>query len=206
MTRVPEIDQSLEAKYQENLKKHKEDINRGLAFVAKYGDDFTAELNEVCRSEILTTLRLIQVFLYNDWSTKNDFIRSINREDMTMRELKILKYKELMLQVGSLCRHRRKQQLTPKDFICDCQIGDAANEDQMEAFWDGLWNQLPEKWRTEDFRWHLIRFSYSELPFFIWICRPEPKNPRQILLHKRWMRRFVRTGSGSGETLSVDRN
>ena len=195
MTKVPEIDPSLEAKYQEDLKKNQEYLNRGRAFVAKYGDDFTAELNEVCRSEILITLRLIQVFLYSDRSTKNDFIRSLNREDMTMRELKIHKYKELMLQVGSLCRHHEKEQLAPKDFICDCQIGDEANEDQMEAFWDGLWNQLPAKWRTEDFRWHLVTFSYSELPFFIWIRRPEPKHPRQILLDKRRMRRFVRTGS-----------
>ena len=206
MTKIPEIDQSLEAKYQEDLKKHKEDIIRGRAFVAKYGDNFTSALNEVCRSEILTTLRLIQAFLYNDRSTKNDFIRSINREDITMRELKIIMYKELMLQVSRLCRYYRKQKLTPKDFICDCQIGDEANEDQMEAFWDGLWNQLPPKWRTEDFRWHLITFSYSELPFFIWICRPEPKHPRQILLDKRRRRWLVRSGPGSGETPSVDRN
>jgi hypothetical protein len=107
-----------------------------------------------------------------------DLMKLLSVANKTFRDLKIREFKYLFGALDALCKETNLPRLAPRDFIKGSQLGPDLAEEEMVQFWDELWNQLPDKWRSADFRWHHIVFSGTELPFFVWIVRPPPRPPR----------------------------
>lgn len=140
-------------------------------FVEKYGKDFTSEANEICKHLTIEMMRAYQRELILK-SLKKAGMKNLPKDEVTLHQIKILQFRKLFSDLNHLCAEHKKEPLHPRDFIKECDLGPNATEDQMAAFWDQLWAKLPDRWRSEDFRWMHVSFSEMSLPFFVWICRP----------------------------------
>jgi len=141
------------------------------AFVEKYGKDFTSEANEICKHLTIEMMRAYQRELILE-SLKKAGMKNLPKDEVTLHQIKILQFRKLFSDLNHICAEHKKEPLHPRDFIKECDLGPNATEDQMAAFWDQLWAKLPDRWRSEDFRWMHVSFSEKTLPFFVWICRP----------------------------------
>ena len=168
MTKVPEKAQTLT---EEIEKEHA--VAR--AFILKYGCDYADEANEICRDLVIEMMRNYQAHIFKNTMRSRDLVKYLEQKKITFRDLKIACFKKLFRQLARLSKSHGVPCLAPRDFIKKCELGESASEDEMEKFWDDLWQSLPEPWQSEDFRWHHIYFSEAELPFFVWICRPIPR-------------------------------
>ena len=159
--------------------KHMNDWNRAKAFVEKYGEEFTSDANEICRNIGIETMRMYQREL-SQKLLPDSGVRHSSKEELTFPKLKVIQFQKLLSGLNQLCAVNQREPLAPRDFVKESDLGPNPTEDQMEKFWDDLWGRLPEKWRSEDFRWHHIYFSDTELPFFVWICRPPTRQRRSF--------------------------
>ena len=146
-------------------------------FVEKYGRDFTNEADEICKHLTIEMMREYQRELIEK-SNREAGMKSFPRDEVTLRKIKILQFRKLFSDLNQLCAEYKKDLLSPRDFIKECGLGPNATEDQMVAFWDQLRERLPERWRSESFRWAHISFSDMTFPFFVWVCRPPTRQRR----------------------------
>jgi len=159
--------------------KHMNDWNRAKAFVEKYGEKFTSEANEICRNIGIETMRMYQREL-SQKLLPDSVVPHSSKEERTFPNLKVMQFQKLLSGLNQLCAESQREPLAPRDFVKECDLGPNPTEDEMKQFWDDLWERLPEKWRSEDFKWHHIYFSDTELPFFVWICRPPTRQRRSF--------------------------
>ena len=141
------------------------------AFVEKYGREFTNEADEICKHLTIEMMREYQRELI-ELSNREAGMKNSPRDEATLRKIKILQFRKLFSDLNQPCAEYQKERLSPRDFIKDCDLGPNATEDQMVRFWDQLRERLPERWRSEYFRWAHISFSDMTFPFFVWVCRP----------------------------------
>ena len=164
---------------------HEQELAAARAFIERYGTEFADQANEICREVALDMMIAYQAHEYPDtWRHKN-LMRSLKQGNVTFAQLKTHHFKRMFAALDKLCTKAKLPRLAARDFIRGSQIGHDPSEDQIQKFWDDLWNQLPDKWRSADFRWHHIVFSGTELPFFVWIVRPPPRPPKGTFTVRR---------------------
>ena len=138
--------------------KHMNDWNRAKAFVEKYGEEFTSDANEICRNIGIETMRMYQREL-SQKLLPDSGVQHSSKEELTFSKLKVMQFQKLLSGLNQLCAVSQREPLAPRDFVKECDLGPNPAEGEMQKFWDDLWERLPEKWRSEDFRWHHIYFS-----------------------------------------------
>jgi hypothetical protein len=164
---------------------HEKELAAARAFMERYGNKFADQANEICRGAVLEMMRMYQAHEHPGSWEHRDLMKLLSVANKTFRDLKIRQFKSLFDALDALCKETNLPQLTPRDFIKGSQLGPNLAEEEMVQFWDELWNQLPDKWRSADFRWHHIVFSGTELPFFVWIVRPPPPPPKRSFIVRR---------------------
>ena len=160
---------------------HERELAAARDFYRRYGREFIEQANEICRGVAFEMMRLYQIYKHPGSCWPRGLMRSLSEANLTFREWKIRHFKRLFRALNALCKKTKLPRLSPRDFIKGSQLGPDPSEDQMEQFWDELWNQLPSSWQSTDFQWSRMEFSDMELPFFVWIVRPPTARLRRTL-------------------------